>query len=502
MFTTALLLTLAWGALSFGAVYPWAYQPLLAALGVLGLWGLFGPTESGRHANRVLAIGLALLIAAVVLQLVPLSHQTLLAVSPAADTLLQRYDIAYVALLTRGQTAAHPLSIDPAQTRLGLMLLLGFTVFLLGLTRTLDGFKLRTLLPGLVILGVVLAMIGIVQKPLFTGKIYGFWTPLAGPTLYSPGGGPFGPFVNRNHFAGWMLMALPMAIGYFGAIVARGMHGAKPGWREGMVWFSSRDANQAVLVGFAIVVMALSLVLTLSRSGITCFMIALAISGMAVIRHQAGGSKRALIVSYLAFVAILSVSWAGIDAITARFLGVDWTLEGRLFAWQDALRIFRAFPKTGAGLNTYGVATLFYQTFQTDTFHFAEAHNDYLQFLAEGGLLLAIPTLVAIGLFAREVHRRFREGLDDSTGYWLRLGAVTSLVAISLQEIVEFSLQMPGNAALFTLLCGIAVRKASRSRPHATTAAINFQRRVSNQTDAFDLDGALTDMESGTGLPC
>ena len=70
----------------------------------------------------------------------------------------------------------------------------------------------------------------------------------------------------------------------------------------------------------------------------------------------------------------------------------------------------------------------------------------------------------------REVHRRFREGLDDSTGYWLRLGAVTGLVVISLQEIVEFSLQMPGNAALFTLLCGIAVRRASGNKRHTMTA--------------------------------
>src|SRR5207248_10496984 len=120
---------------------------------------------------------------------------------------------------------------------------------------------------GLVTLGRVVAMIGIVQRPLFTGKIYGFWTPLAGPLRFGPGGGPFGPFVNRNHFAGWMLMALPLSIGYFAAMVTRDIPGVKPGWRERVIWFSSNDANQAVLVGFAILVMGLSLVLTLSRSG-------------------------------------------------------------------------------------------------------------------------------------------------------------------------------------------------------------------------------------------
>ena len=43
----------------------------------------------------------------------------------------------------------------------------------------------------------------------------------------------------------------------------------------------------------------------------------------------------------------------------------------------------------------------------------------------------------------------------------MSLGAVTGIVAVAFQEIVEFSLQMPGNAAFFTVLCAIAVRKAS-----------------------------------------
>jgi O-antigen ligase len=101
------------------------------------------------------------------------------------------------------------------------------------------------------------------------------------------------------------------------------------------------------------------------------------------------------------------------------------------------------------------------QEFEKATAHYIEAHNDYLQLLVEGGWLVAVPALVLVGLFVWEVRRRFREARDDRTGYWLRLGAVTGLVAIALQEVMEFSLQMPGNAALFTLLAAIAIRRAS-----------------------------------------
>jgi hypothetical protein len=69
-------------------------------------------------------------------------------------------------------------------------------------------------------------MIGIIQKALWSGKVYGFWEPI------NKGVTAFGPFINRNHFAGWMLMALPLAVGYFAALVARGMVGVKPGWRN------------------------------------------------------------------------------------------------------------------------------------------------------------------------------------------------------------------------------------------------------------------------------
>ena len=96
--------------------------------------------------------------------------------------------------------------------------------------------------------------------------------------------------------------------------------------------------------------------------------------------------------------------------------------------------------------------------------HFAEAHNDYLQLLAEGGALVCIPAALAILAFAWTVRCRFLEVSVQSSDYWIRVGAITGILAIALQEISDFSLQMPGNAVLFVLLCGIAARQPSRSR--------------------------------------
>ena len=131
---------------------------------------------------------------------------------------------------------------------------------------------------------------------------------------------------------------------------------------------------------------------------------------------------------------------------------------GRLGAWRDTIRIISDFPLTGTGLNTYGMATFVYRASEVGQFHFRAAHNDYLQLAAEGGLLLGIPALLTIGIFVRIVRQRFREPTDEPT-YWLRVGAVTGIVAIGFQEIIDFSLQIPGNAVLFCVLAAIAMHQ-------------------------------------------
>jgi O-antigen ligase len=140
---------------------------------------------------------------------------------------------------------------------------------------------------------------------------------------------------------------------------------------------------------------------------------------------------------------------------------VDDSIRLRREIWAVGGRIVRDFPVTGTGLNTFGIATLAYQTRFTDM-HFGEAHNEYLQVAAEGGLLLGVPALAALVFGLGQVRRRFVENEDDRTTRWLRFGAATSLGAIALQSTVDFSLQMPGNALLFVVLLAATLHRAPR----------------------------------------
>jgi putative inorganic carbon (HCO3(-)) transporter len=450
-----LVAAIAWGAFAFGAVYPWAYWPLVAVILAVGLLSFLAASAA---ALRPLHLGpltgaLLLFAAAAALQLVPLPFEWLGRASPQAPGLVRALDLSLGA-----QPARHPLSIAPGLTAIGLMLFASFALLVLGTARLSTLRGARGLAHAVASIGVLLAMAGIIQQPLFSGKIYGFWTP-------QMTGHPFGPFVNRNHFAGWMVMALPLTLGLLCGGIARGMRHVKPTARDRFLWLSSPEANRLILLACAAALMALALALNTSRSGICATMLAFALTGVVAWRRLGTTARRSIAIGYLAVVTILAGAWAGVDTIAGRFAVANWSeFYGRQGAWADAAGIFQRFPLTGTGLNTYGVATIFYQQHDVAQ-HYAQAHNDYLQLAAEGGLLLIIPALLCVALFGTAVHKRFKAETSTSS-YWVRVGAVTGLAAIALQETVEFSLQMPGNAALFAVLCGIALHgspeKASR----------------------------------------
>jgi O-antigen ligase len=457
--TVATLTVLAWGGLAFGAVYPWAYWPLLAGVLGVGFWGLFAANRAtSNRLPRAIVAGLALTMSGVLIQLVPLPAETLARVSPTTHVVLQDYDVPYAT----GQAARHSLSINPGATLRGLAFIGSFGLLFLGLLRLVPRGGARALCLGIVGLATLLALVGIVQQPLYAGKIYGLWEP-------EMRGAAFGPFVNKNHFAGWMIMALSLSLGYYcGTLATAGLR-MKTSLRDRILWLSSPEANQLILIGVCLTVMALSLVLTLSRSGISCLALAVVVAGIFAITKRANRSRAALIGGYLTVLVVVVVGWAGTEVIISRFASADWSeFNDRLGAWKDAWQIAMRFMPFGAGLNTYGTTTLFFQTIDPSQ-HYAEAHNDYLQLLAEGGLLVTIPLALMLAAGGHLIWKRFRAGEDDVLTSWIRIGAVTGIMAMALQETVDFSLQMPGNAVLFTVLAAIAAHRADAGMSRLTS---------------------------------
>ena len=468
-FTPATALLLAWGALAFGGEYAWAYAPLLVFGATVGLLALVTPAPA-RGGSTPVAAALGLVFCAGALQVVPLPEPVLTAVSPARSA--HDYAAFYAAATPAAPTAdaavprpPRTLSIAPSRTRLGLAFLAGLSVFFLGCVRALSAVRPSGLARALVVLGVVVALAGIVQEAGGSLRVYGFWFPRKAWQ-------PAAPFVNENHLAGWLVMALSLSAGYLCGGAARVRWRPPADWRGLVVRLASRDANEIVLVGFAVLVMALAILVTGSVSGMVCLGAVSWVSAALALRRQPGRGRRVLLPAALALVPLAAAAWAGLAAVgdeASRTLSTALSPEGRIGLWEDTLRMVRDFPLAGVGLNTYGVGMLAYQTHGLDA-RAVEAHNDYLHLAAEGGLLLGLPIAAAAAVFVREVRRRFREGTDDTRTWWLRAGAVTGLGGLALQSLVDFSLQLPGNAVLFALLMAVAVHRPARGAPRPAIA--------------------------------
>lgn len=454
------LLCVVWGALAFGAVYPWAYWPLAAACAAIGVWAIATRASASGKRRDPIALGLGAIAVGIALQMVPIPGAVLSTVAPGADGFLRQFDVAY----GLQQNAWHSLSISPSDTLVTSALFASLALFLIGLMRAASTQSTQWLVTRLAMFGVSLAVLGVIQRATHTEAAYGFWKPTEGRPV------PFGPFINRNHFAGWMLMATPLALGYFCGLFEISWRQQGRRLSRWLLWLTRPQASQVALIGLSIVAMGVSLVLTGSRSGVGSFAVALTAIAAAIIRRTSSRSARAL--ALVGVIALLggAITWAGIENSLGRFSSASEDVGGRLAAWSDATHIIRAFPLFGTGLGTFGLAMLVYQT-QDRAFIYFQAHNDYLQLAAEGGLLVGIPILLTLGALATGIWRRFRAANDDALTHWIRVGAVAGLAGIAAQSLMEFSLQMPGNAVLFVVILAVALHKPDDELAAASRAA-------------------------------
>ncbi len=440
------------GTLAFGGVYPWGFIPLFGAAAAIGIAGL---NQAGLRPDlRPLAFALVIVCAAGALQLVPLPTAVLARLSPATPDILASHDLVFA-----GDARWAPLSIRPPSTVVAIVSLIALSLYLIGLPGLISPRTLRSLPGALAIFAAALALYGIYTRETNLGLIYGFWQPQDGG-----GGNQFGPFINRNHFGGWMLMTLGLLIGSLFGRLEGTLRGHVAGRSRLVTWLSSPAANSFLLKGAVVILGVVAIFWALSRSSILglATMVTL-FAWRASRRRRLGTTRRGMAVVALGAALVAGVAWRGPARVVAWFQD-DRNLLSRIEAWRDAWDVIRAFPIFGTGLNTFGDAMLFYQK-RNPGFHMAQAHNDYLQLAAEGGLLVVVPALVVAVLLTHAIRQNLRAARPESRGYWIRAGAAIGLLAVAVQEVFEFSLQIPVNAFLFATLAATALAPVASHPP-------------------------------------
>jgi O-antigen ligase len=433
--------TAAWTLFAFAGAYSWTTIPLIAAAIVVATSvrpRLF------RREHEILDAGICVCLLAAALQLVPLPAAARMALSPSLATVDRTLRLDASANPAEGP--ARPLSVDPGAGAEALLIAAAVVLLFWSAREIYAAGGIRRSARALASFGLALSAIALTQHVVRPHLIYGIWRPQSRNAEY-----PFGPFVNRNDLAAWLVMALPLAVGYFAARVDTRR-------REGRLNVEALFDRTGGWLALSIGLMAATLVSTLSRSGLIAGLAGGA-SLVLLTRGRMERRGRAWLFAGLALVAVVAGAYANVGALTTR---VGETIEsgvgGRREMWQTTAAIVRDFPLSGVGLGAFERAMTVYQP--PHLFAFNHAHDEYLQIAAEGGLLLVAPVLVVIAAGAWRVRRLLEE--DRTPVYWIRVGAASSLVAIAIQSLWETGLRMPANAVLFALAAAIALHRGER----------------------------------------
>ncbi len=319
---------------------------------------------------------------------------------------------------------------SPYNTRIELLLLLASLLFLflcVQVFRTLQEWR------GFIWFGMGLAFVvsvfGILQHLTFNGKLYWF-------REMRYGGIPFGPYVNRNHFAGLMELLLPLAL-------------------VPLVLGKVRRERLGAVSLFAVMPIV-ALFLSASRGGILSFCVQVALLTYLLLRRR-GVGKHLLAVAAVLLAALLMVSWLGIGQILQRFSSfqsLEVTGSKRAAMRLGSWHIFLDHPVIGTGLGTLQIVYPPYETLY-DGKIVNHSHNDYLEALAETGLLGGLCCAWFLAVLFLKAFTRFRQN-DFSFVGALQLSGIVACTGFLVHALVDFNFHIPSNLWFFFLMAHLA----------------------------------------------
>ena len=322
------------------------------------------------------------------------------------------------------------LSVYPYLTRIELLKL---GAFLLLFSLAVQVFRTEKEWQGfiwfLLVLGFVVSVFAIIQHFTFNGKLY--WL-----RELRYGGVPFGPYVNRNHFAGLVELLVPPGLAI---LVLRAVR---------------RD--QLPLVALFTLIPIGALFLSASRAGIATFLAQLGLFAILIVARR--GEKGPLVAgAVVLLLGTLLVAWLGVGRALERFSKFESleVSEGRRLAMvQDSWHIFLDHPWTGTGLGTLVAVYPRYESYY-DGKLVNHAHNDYVEALADTGIIGAFFCLLFVLLLFRSSLVNLRSS-HASLELALHIGALVACFGLLVHGLVDFNLHIPSNALVFFLQAALA----------------------------------------------
>lgn len=269
-----------------------------------------------------------------------------------------------------------------------------------------------------------------------------------------------GPYANHNHYAGLMELIFPVVLGLF--LFYRPRIGNTSLIKGIAEIFNQEKANIHILFGAAALLVITSIFVSLSRGAMISSCFSLVLFTFFLLKRKISKGNTTLLIGVIMLTA-LSIGWFGWDQIFERFArlknaqGVIY--ESRLDFWEDTRSIINNYKLTGSGMGTFPHIYPLHRSFKSDRF-LSHAHNDYLELLAEGGLiafLLAASFLLTLFYKTYKVFSKRR----DAFSIYLYIGCITAMVSILLHSFTDFNMHIGANGLWFFFIAAIAVSAAN-----------------------------------------
>jgi O-antigen ligase len=340
-----------------------------------------------------------------------------------------------------------------------LLLYVSYGVICFLLTQSLTRSReVRTLGVAITIYGTCVALFAVLQNLSAPTKLYWMMTPRFGGWIY-------GPYVNHNHYAGLMEMLIPVPL----------------------VFAFSRFGHQRErwMAASAAAFMGATVFLSGSRGGMIAFAVEIAIFMAFVFRERQKQNIGILLAAFL-LILVGVIAWTGGREVKARIATLaadkhsDIPTDIRLQIDRDILRMARPHLIVGWGQGTFAEVYPRFRSFYSDSLVNA-AHNDFLQVLAETGILGFGIMFWFVVTTLRHALRKSYKWPSNLNGA-LAVAAILGISGILVHSLVDFNMQIPANAALFYSLCTIAAmeprfkshRRAHRRVDAECTASLEY----------------------------
>lgn len=353
-------------------------------------------------------------------------------------------------------------SMVPAATEYAwLALLPSLVVFLFTLSLPKEQIKFAVS----VFLGLVFfqAILGLMQYGGGAESILRFYSKV-------PSTSAVGTYTNRDHLAGLLEMALPLGLALLAASVGKSDTSRRHvrSLRQKLALLTATHLNKSIVYALLSIAILLGLIFTNSRTGNALAMVVIFVSAIAYSTRLGGRNVYGLIGSFTAIALVLALE-IGMVPILNRFIQQDPLEDSRWIIFSDTIKAIGEFFPLGSGFGTFVPVYPRFQELYLDHKFINSAHNDYLQWIMEGGILAAILIFIFMLMYFSRWPKVWLRS-EWKTLNFIQVGAGIGMLAMILHTFVDFNLHTTANQVYFAFLAGLFFYQLKPDDESATAA--------------------------------